>query len=143
MKVLLPLFKISFFIPLFGNGKARFQPVFIDDISIAVNKIIIESIMGKHTFELVGPEIFTYKEFYDYLAVCLGCKRVLIPIPLWLAKIGISILEKTPISPINNEQLKLFERDNVSSNRHKKFSDLSIEPQDISEKIKKIIEKNS
>jgi len=143
MKTLLPLFKISFFIPLFGRGKAKFQPVFIDDISIAVNKIIIESLIGKHTFELVGSEIFTYKEFYDYLAVCLHCKRVLVPIPLWFVKIVISILEKTPICPINREQLKLFERDNVSSNRYKKFSDLSIEPQNLSEKIKKIIEKNN
>ncbi len=143
MKALLPLFKISFFIPLFGSGKAKFQPVFIDDISIAVNKIIIKSIMGKHTFELVGPEIFTYKDFYNYLAVCLDCKRFLVPVPLWIVKIGISILEKTPICPINSEQLKLFERDNVSSNRYKKFSDLSIEPQNISEKIKKIIEKNN
>jgi len=67
----------------------------------------------------------------------------LVPIPLWLVKIGVSILEKTPICPINSEQLKLFERDNVYSNRHKKFSDLSIEPQNISEKIKKIIKKNS
>jgi len=143
MKALLSLFKISFFIPLFGSGKVKFQPVFIDDISIAVNKIIIESLIGKYTFELVGPEIFTYKEFYDYLAVCLHCKRVLVPIPLWFVKIVISILEKTPICPINREQLKLFERDNVSSNRYKKFSDLSIEPQNLSEKIKKIIEKNN
>jgi len=141
MKALLPLFKISFFIPLFGSGKSKFQPVFIDDIAIAVNKMIIESLMGKHTFELVGPGIFTYKEFYNFLAVCLNCKRTLVPLPFWFVKIGILILEKTPICPINSEQLKLFERDNVSSNRYKKFSDLSIEPQDIREKIKKIIEK--
>ena len=97
--------------------------------------------MGKHTFELVGPEIFTYKDFYNYLSVCLDCKRFLVPVPFWIVKIGISILEKTLICPINSEQLKLFERDNVSSNRYKKFSDLSIEPQNISEKIKKIIKK--
>ena len=30
---LLPIFKLSFFIPLFGSGKIRFQPVLIDDIS--------------------------------------------------------------------------------------------------------------
>jgi len=143
IKALLPLFKISFFIPLFGSGKAKFQPVFIDDISIAVNKMIIESLMGKHIFELVGAETFTYKDFYNYLAFCLDCKRTLVPIPFWLVRIGISILEKTPICPVNSEQLKLFERDNVSSNRYKKFSDLSIEPQNLSEKIKKIIEKNN
>ena len=143
LKALLPLFNISFFIPLFGSGKTKFQPVFIDDISIAVNKIIIESLKGKHTFELVGPEIFIYKDFYNYLAVCLDCKRFLVPVPLWFVRIAVSILEKTPICPINSEQLKLFERDNISSNRYKKFSDLSIEPQNISAKMKKIIGKNS
>ena len=54
-----------------------------------------------------------------------------------------NIIDQNPICPINSEQLKLFERDNVSSNSHKKFSDLNIEPQNISEKIKKIIKKNS
>ena len=123
---------------MFGSGKVKFQPVFIDDIAIAVNKMIIESLIGKHRFELVGPEIFTYQDFYNYLAVCLDCKRVLVPLPLWLIKIGVTILEKTPICPINREQLKVFEKDNVSSNKYKKFSDIGIEPQNISEKIKKI-----
>jgi len=140
---LLRLYKMSFFIPLFGSGKIKFQPVFIDDISIAVNKIIVDSLMGKHIFEFVGPEIFTYEEFYKYLLICLDYNRVLLPVPFRLIKIGVAILEKTPICPINNEQLKLFERDNVSSNRYKKFSNLGIEPQNIREKIKKIIEKNN
>ena len=38
LKGLLPLIKRSFFIPLFGNGLSKLQPVFIDDISIAISK---------------------------------------------------------------------------------------------------------
>ena len=142
LKGLLPLFKLSFFIPLFGSGLSKFQPVFIDDISIAVNKIIEEGLLGQHLFEFVGPEKFAYKEFYNYLSDCMKKTRVLIPIPFKLAKLGVLILEKTPFSPLNSEQLKLFERDNVSSNNHKKFKDLNIKPQDLREIIKKIIIKN-
>ena len=37
---LLFLFKLSFFIPLFGDGKSRFQPVFIDDVISSIDRII-------------------------------------------------------------------------------------------------------
>ena len=139
---LISLFKISFFIPLFGSGLSRFQPVFIDDLSMAINNIIESCSSEHHLYEIVGSEIFTYKEFYNYLSFCIDKTRVLVPIPLQFAKIGVSILEKTPFSPINSEQLKLFETDNISSNNHEKLEDLGIKPQDLREIIKKIIKKN-
>ena len=43
---------------------------------------------------------------------------------------------------INSEQLKLFEKDNVASNQHKNLKNLGIYPQDLKEKIKKIVLKN-
>ena len=142
LKSLLPLFKKSFFIPLFGNGLSKFQPVFVDDVSMAIKNIIDFNLSGQNTFEFVGPEIFTYRDFYNFLSECIHKKRVLVSIPFQIAKIVVSIIEKTPFSPINSEQLKLFERDNVFSNSHKKLEDLKIKPQDLREIIKKIIDKN-
>ena len=40
LKKILPLFKYSIFIPLFGTGNAKFQPVYIDDIAKAIEKVI-------------------------------------------------------------------------------------------------------
>ena len=51
-------------------------------------------------------------------------------------------MDKTPFSPIKSEQIKLFEKDNVASNHHKSLKNLGIIPQDLREKIKKIILKN-
>ena len=143
MKGLLPLFKNLFFIPLFGNGLSKFQPVFIDDISVAINKIIETNLLKNHLFEFVGPDIFTYRDFYNYLASCFGKTRVLVPIPFNLIKLGVGILQKTPLSPLNLEQLKLFETDNIASNNYKNLGDLKIKAQDMKEVIKKIINKNS
>ena len=134
---LLPLFKMSFFIPLFGDGLSKLQPVFIDDISIAINQVVENDLRGDHIFELYGSDIFTYKELYSYLSEYMNKTRVLLPIPLFLVKFGVSILEKTPFSPINSEQLKLFETNNIGSNKHKNFSDLDIYPQDLKEIIRK------
>ncbi len=140
LKRLLPIFKISFFIPLFGDGSIKFQPVFIDDISLAVEKVINQQIKGKHIYELAGPRIITYRAFYNHIAKCLNKTRVLLPIPINLMKPLISIAEKTPFSPLTSEQLLLFEKDNIVQNVDKSFIDLNINPQDTLQITKNIIE---
>ena len=140
LKRLLPIFKSSFFVPLFGDGSIKFQPVFIDDISQAVEKIINEEIKNQNIYELAGPEILTYRKFYNHISKCLNKTRVLVPVSLKVMKPLISIAEKTPISPLTSEQLLLFEKDNVLQHVDKTFKDLSINPQDILQIIKNIIE---
>jgi len=142
LKNLLPLFKRSFFIPLFGDGLSRFQPVFIDDISQAVKKIIETNLLDKHIFEFVGSDVFTYKELYQYLADCIEKTRIFVPISFAIAKVVVYIFEKRTFFPLNSEQLKLFENNNIASNKHKNFKDIGINPQDLKEIIKKNFKKN-
>ena len=56
---LLPIFKMSFFIPLFGNGSKKFQPVLIDDIVDFVLNLIDLSNLDERLFELGGPDVFS------------------------------------------------------------------------------------
>ncbi len=137
---LLPIFKMSFFIPLFGDGLTKFQPVFIDDVSLAVEKIINSQVKGKNIYELAGPRIISYKDFYNYISKCLKKTRVLVPVPFNIIKPLISIAEKTPFSPLTSEQLMLFEKDNICENVDKSFIDLDINPQDTLQITKNIIE---
>ena len=140
LKRLLPIFKMSFFVPLFGDGTIKFQPVFIDDVSLAVEKIINNQTTGKNIYELAGPRILEYKDYYNYIAKCLNRTRVLVPVPLNLMKIIISFAEKTPFSPLTTEQLLLFEKDNIPQNIDKSFKNLDINPQDTLQITKNIIE---
>ncbi len=140
LKRLLPIFKISFFVPLFGNGLTKFQPVFIDDVSLAVEKIINNKIKGKNIYELAGPRILSYKDFYNHISKFLNKTRVFVPVPINLMKPLISIAEKTPFSPLTSEQLLLFEKDNIAQNIDKSFNNLDINPQDTLQITKKIIE---
>ena len=139
LKRLLPIFKSSFFVPLIGDGSIKFQPVFIDDISLAVEKIVSEEIKNQNIYELAGPEIMTYRKFYNHISNCLNKTRVLVPVSLKVMKPLISIAEKTPISPLTSEQLLLFEKDNVLQHIDKTFKDLNINPQDIIQIVKNII----
>jgi len=143
LKSLLPIFKISFFIPLFGGGKSIFQPVFIDDVASGVCEIIKNIKPGNHIYEFFGPHLFTYKEFYYLIAQYLGVSRFLVPIPYYIAKFIVFILEKTPYSLINREQLKFFTKDNIAVKSHNNLLDLEITAQDTKEILKRIVKKNS
>ena len=140
LRKLLPIFKLSFFVPLFGDGSIKFQPVFIDDVSMAIEKIINEKIKGNNIYELAGPKIITYKDFYNHISNCLKKTRVFTPVPLSFIKPVISIAEKTPFSPLTSEQLLLFEKDNIANNIDKSFKDLAINPQDTMQITRNIVE---
>ena len=130
--------RISFFVPIFGSGRAKIQPVFVDDVAKAVVEILEKKNNGKNIYELGGPEVYTYKSFYQLIIKILGLNRLLIYIPFNLSVIIISILEKTLFSVLTKEQLLLLKSDNVSSGKEKTFSDLGISPKNISEIIRNI-----
>ena len=136
---LLPLFKMSFFIPLFGDGSKKFQPVLVEDIVQFVSNVISEPNIEKKLFELAGPEVFTYKEFYAQIVKSMRKKRVFIPIPLFIVKLIVGIGEKTPFSPINLEQLSLFESDNVLNNKISGFNYFEMLPKKVISAIEKSI----
>ena len=141
LRRLIPIFKASFFVPLFGDGSIKFQPVFIDDVSEAVEKIIENEISEPNIYELAGPRIYSYKDYYFQISKFIRKTRVLIPTPLNLIKPIIKMLEITPFAPLTSEQLLLFEKDNIVQNIDKSFEDLKINPQDTLQITKNIIEK--
>jgi uncharacterized protein YbjT (DUF2867 family) len=136
---LLPIFKMSFFIPLFGDGSKKFQPVLIEDIVDFVSNLIELPSSDERLFELGGPDVFTYREFYTLISELMNKKRVLVPVPMPIIKPIVGIGEKTPFSPINLEQLSLFDSDNILSNDKKGFDYLKMLPRKIISAIKKSI----
>ena len=134
---LLPIFKMSFFIPLFGNGSKKFQPVLIEDIVDFLSNLIELPSIDERLFELGGPDVFTYREFYTLISDMMNKKRVLVPVPMPIIKPIVGIGEKTPFSPINLEQLSLFDSDNILNDDKKGFNYLKMSPRKIISAIKK------
>ena len=134
---LIPIFKMSFFIPLFGDGSKKFQPVLIDDIVNFLIHVINKSDTESRLYELAGPEIYTYKEFYNKIANSMNKKRVLVPIPMLIMKSIVGVGEKIPFFPLNSEQLSLFGTDNIIKNNKSGFDFLNISPKKVVSAIKK------
>ena len=136
---LLPIFKMSFFIPLFGDGSKKFQPVLIEDIVDFVSNLIELPSSDERLFELGGPDVFTYREFYTLISELMNKKRVLVSVPMPIIKPIVGMGEKTPFFPINLEQLSLFDSDNILNNDKKGFDYLKMLPRKIISAIKKSI----
>ena len=93
--------------------------------------------LDERLFELGGPDVFTYKEFYTLIAKLMNKKRVLVPVPMPIIKPIVGIGEKTPFSPINLEQLSLFDSDNILNNKVLGFNYININPKKVISAIKK------
>ena len=126
----------SLIIPLIGKN-TKFQPVYVDDIAQAVEKIALNKNL-KGIFELGGPEILTFKELIKKMLTVIRRKRLILSIPFQIANLmatGFEIINKVtlglsplPFTKDNVEQLKL---DNVINNTEYSFTDLNIKPQNI------------
>ena len=136
---LLNIFRFSFFIPIFGKGDTKFQPVFVDDIALAVEKIVLKKNIYKEIYELGGKKVFSYKEFYKFIIKEIGKKRIIVKIPFSIAKLFVFLMEKLHIDLLNREQLELFKKDNLVGKKSLTFNDLEINAVDVKQIVKKII----
>ena len=114
------------FMPLYYQGKTKFTPIHVTDLANIIFEIVEKKITGE-TIECVGPEILTFKDIISKLLNSLEKKRLLIPIPLPIAKVIAKILGKLPKPLITPDQLNLLKYDNILSGKYKTNLDLGIE----------------
>ncbi len=113
---LLPIF------PIYYNGKTKFRPIHCSDLTNSITKIITDDIR-ENIIEFVGPEEMSFKDILEKLLNLIGKKRLLLPMPISLARASAHIFELLPRPPITNDQLKLLKYDNILSGKYKNNND--------------------
>ncbi len=111
--------------PLYYKGKTKFTPIHVTDLANIIFEIVERKITGE-TIECIGPEILTFKDIIQKLLYSMEKKRLLIHIPLPIAKTIAKILEKMPKPLITVDQLNLLKHDNILSGKYKTNLDLGI-----------------
>ena len=83
-------------------------------------------------YELGGPEVLTMKQVMERVLAYAMRKRLLVPIPFWLAKLQATFLQLLPNPPLTIDQVRLLENDNIVSEEAKRsgrtLEGLGIEP---------------
>ena len=108
------MIKLSPVLPIPGEGKAKFQPVYIRDWLRCTRKVIDDPRSFTGTYDIGGPEHLTYREIVEHLSKALGYKKPVFSIPMGFMKLSTSILERfLPSPPVTSDQLRLLEQDNI------------------------------
>ena len=113
-KKLSDIIKMSPVIPIPGDGKSKFQPVYINDWLKCMLKVIASPESFRGTFDIGGLQQLTYNEIINSLADAMKVKKTIVHIPMGLMKFGALLAEKTiPLLPVTSDQLRLLEADNI------------------------------
>jgi len=116
---MLPIF------PLYYSGKTKFSPIHCSDLTDVILEIIKKNIQS-NIIECVGPEIISLKEIIEKLLILIDKKRILIPLPISVAKISASLFQLFPKPLLTRDQLNLLKYDNVRSGKYKTNSEIGV-----------------
>ena len=104
--------------PLYYSGKTKFVPIHCSDLTDIIFNLISKNI-NSNIIECVGPETFTFKEILEKLLELIEKKRILIPLPFFIANISAYFFQIFPKPLLTQDQLKLLRYDNIPSGRYK------------------------
>ncbi len=139
--------KILPFLPLIKNGKTKFQPIYVNDLSLLIFNLLNNFEKHKNSnIAAVGNEIYTFKEILSHIFFSLKKKERFFYIPSFLAIIQGKVLEKLPKPLFTYDQYVTLSHDSISEGSQKLVTkilkqDLSDMKVITSEYLKKFIDK--
>ena len=110
------------------SSDSRFQPVYVGDVADAIMAGLEHDDAVGRTFELGGPRIYTFRELLAYVLHETKRHRMLVEIPLGLARLQAKVGELIPGKPFTQDQLTMLQRDNVVADGALRLGDLGIVP---------------
>ena len=120
-------------LPLIGGGTTKFQPVFVGDVAEAVARSVDGVVEGGRVYELGGPNVMTFRQCMEEMLEIIERRRLLAPMPWWLAEIQGAVLGLLPKPLLTRDQVTLLKTDNVVSRQaeegRRTFAGLGIHPQ--------------
>ena len=123
-------------LPLIGGGHTKFQPVYVGDDADAIMAALADPATDGKTYELGGPQVYSFAELMRLMLDQIQRHRLLVPIPFGLAGLEAAFLELVPALSLGlieapmltRDQVKLLKRDTVVSPGALTLRDLGIAP---------------
>jgi uncharacterized protein YbjT (DUF2867 family) len=125
--------------PLFGDGRTRLQPVYVDDVAAAIAQVLRQTQRPYPIYELAGPRVYSYAELLQTVARIAGLRPVLLRIPFafWDAVAGLA--EVLPRPPFTRNQVELMQIDTTASDSLPGFGTLGISPRSLEDELKAML----
>jgi NADH dehydrogenase len=96
--------------PLPGGGKTKFQPIWVGDLVPLLADAVADDAHVGETYDIGGPEQLTLGQIARMVR-----KTTVIPVPMALAGIGMSIAGAVPGVPFGSDQFRSLQFDNTTA----------------------------
>ena len=103
--------------PIIGSGRQRIQPIWADDVaSYFAEGVEREEVTGR-VFELGGPDLVSWNEFWSRLKRARGMRRPSVHVPVGVMRVNAVLTERLPGNiPLTRDLLTMLEHgDNVAA----------------------------
>ena len=120
--------RLSPALPLIGGGRTRFQPVYVGDVADAIVAALERDDAPGRTYELGGPQVYSFAELMRYMLQVIGRRRLLVPVPFEAAALQARVLELLPAPPLTRDQVELLKNDNLVAGNAATLADLGVTP---------------
>ena len=103
--------------PIIGSGRQRIQPIWAEDVAKYFAAAAERDDVVGRTFELGGPDVVSWNEFWERLKRVRSIRRPSLHIPVGLMRINALLTERLPGDiPLTRDLLRMLELgDNVAS----------------------------
>jgi NADH dehydrogenase len=91
----------------------RIQPVYVEDIALAVRGAFETEAAWGLSFEIGGPDVMTMREVIETLLEVTGKRRAIVPVPDTLAKLGVAPLTMLPRPPMTPGAIDFVTQDGL------------------------------
>ncbi|MGQ0713495.1 MAG: complex I NDUFA9 subunit family protein [Gemmatimonadaceae bacterium] len=100
--------------PLPGGGRARFQPVHVDDVARVVAAALERTDTVGRSCSIGGPAQLSLRQMTERVLVAMDSKRLLVPVPTSVLRPLIAVVQRLlPNPPVTTALLDLLAIDNV------------------------------
>ncbi len=115
-------------LPVSGDGRARFEPIWAEDAARCVVAALARA--GERRYELAGPETLSYDEMSDLVSRVAGRPKPLVHLPLPIVRTGLIALRQVLGEAVfaTWEEAELMEVAMLSERGSADAQELGIEP---------------
>ena len=98
-----------------GSGDARFQPLSVDDLAIAVERSLTDADRARSVYEIGGPDWVTYRAIVDEVMNVTGMRRLKLGVPIPVISALTAMTDRLlPVFPVSHDQIASLQRPNYT-----------------------------
>ena len=102
-------------LPAVAFPGVKMSPVHVEDVAAAFAAALRDDDTIGQIIELAGPEVLEWRQIVQRVAASAGKSKIILPMPLWVMRVGATLFDWMPFYPVTRDQLTMLEEGNTGT----------------------------